>query len=113
MQRRTDGRVARTFLLRVSALAPVPPASRHEDRLLTAAEVAELLAVPESWVREHTLSGRLPHVHLGRYRRYRREAVLAWVTEQEAGGAPWRKHRPRAASERDILRRAEPGPIMK
>jgi excisionase family DNA binding protein len=64
------------------------------DRLLTAAEVAEVLAVPERWVREHTRNGHLPHVRLGRYRRYRSEAVLAYVTAQEAGGEPWRKHRP-------------------
>jgi excisionase family DNA binding protein len=66
------------------------------DRLLTAPEVAELLSVPESWVREHTRSGRIPHVKLGRYTRYRREAVLAWLEEQEAGGAAWRRHTPKA-----------------
>jgi excisionase family DNA binding protein len=65
------------------------------DRLLTAAEVAELLAVPERWVRDHTRSGLLPCVTIGRYRRYRREAVLAWVEENEQGGAAWRRHKPR------------------
>ncbi|MBA2295487.1 MAG: helix-turn-helix domain-containing protein [Actinobacteria bacterium] len=64
------------------------------DRLLDAGEIAELLHVPERWVREHTRSGLLPHVQLGRYRRYRREAVLAWVDAQEIGGAAWRRHRP-------------------
>jgi excisionase family DNA binding protein len=64
------------------------------DRLLDAAEVAELLHVPERWVREHTRNGHLPHLQLGRYRRYRREAVLAWLDEQQRGGAAWRKHRP-------------------
>jgi excisionase family DNA binding protein len=68
------------------------------DRLLTAEELAELLSVPVSWVREHTRSGQIPHVQLGRYRRYRREAVLAWVEEQEAGGAAWRKHKPKATA---------------
>lgn len=68
------------------------------DRLLTADEVAELLAVPERWVREHTRGGLIPHVRLGRYRRYRRDAVLAWIVEQEAGGAAWRKHRPQSRS---------------
>jgi excisionase family DNA binding protein len=65
------------------------------DRLMTAEEVAALLAVPERWVREHTRSGLLPYVPLDRYRRYRRDAVLAWVHDQERGGAAWRKHRPR------------------
>ena len=55
------------------------------ERLLTAGEVAELLAVPESWVREATREGRLPHVCLGRYRRYERAAIERWLTEQRAG----------------------------
>jgi excisionase family DNA binding protein len=64
------------------------------DRLLTAQEVAEMLSVPTRWVREHSRSGLIPHVQLGRYVRYRREAVLDWISEQESGGVAWRKHRP-------------------
>lgn len=67
------------------------------DRLLHAEEVAELLNVPSRWVRDHTRSGLIPHIKLGRYVRYRREAVVAWIGEQEEGGASWRKHRPRPA----------------
>jgi excisionase family DNA binding protein len=63
------------------------------DPLLTASDVAELLSVPESWVREHTRGGRIPHVQLGRYVRYRQEAVVRWVSDQEQ--TAWRKHRPR------------------
>ena len=62
------------------------------DRLLTAADVAELLSVPVSWVREHTRSGRIPHVQLGRYVRYRQETVVSWIGQQEAGA--FRRHRP-------------------
>jgi excisionase family DNA binding protein len=68
------------------------------DRLLTAREVAALLSVPESWVREQTRSGHLPNLPLGRYRRYRRESILEWLHEQEAGGTPWRTHQPRTPS---------------
>ena len=63
------------------------------ERLLTAAEVAELLAVPESWVREHTRNGRLPRVRLGRYIRYRHDAVLAWLDAQETPLRPARGRR--------------------
>jgi excisionase family DNA binding protein len=63
------------------------------DKLLTAEEVAELLSVPLGWVRAHTRNGHLPHVQLGRYRRYRRSAVLGYIAAQETGGAVWRKHR--------------------
>jgi excisionase family DNA binding protein len=58
------------------------------DRLLTAHEVAELLAVPVSWVRESTRSGAMPHVELGRYRRYRREDVERWLEECSRPGRP-------------------------
>jgi excisionase family DNA binding protein len=57
------------------------------ERLLTAVEVAELLAVPVSWVREATRDGRLPHLALGRYRRYSRAAIETWLCEQQAGPA--------------------------
>jgi len=80
------------------AIAVEVQADTAPDRLLTAAEVADLLSVPESWVREHTRAGYLPHLALGRYRRYRRGAVLRWLAEQEAGGAAWRKYRPRTPS---------------
>ena len=49
------------------------------SRLLTAAEVAALLSVPRSWVYEQAREGRIPVVTLGRYRRFREEAILAWV----------------------------------
>ena len=51
------------------------------DRLLTAKQVADLLAVPESWVREATREGRIPHLRLGRYRRYQPAAIDAWLAE--------------------------------
>jgi excisionase family DNA binding protein len=57
------------------------------DRLLTAAEVADVLAVPLSWVREATRDGRLPHLKLGRYRRYQAAAIEAWLAQQERGGS--------------------------
>ncbi len=52
--------------------------------LLNASEVAELLGVPKSWVYEQSRTGRIPTVTLGRYRRYRREAIEAWVEQIEA-----------------------------
>jgi excisionase family DNA binding protein len=71
------------------------PSATKDERLLTATDVAELLAVPERWVRDNTRLGLIPHVRLGRYVRYRRAAVLAWIDEQERGGAAGRRSRPR------------------
>jgi excisionase family DNA binding protein len=62
-------------------LPELPP-----DRLLDDREAAELLNVPKSWVGEEARAGRLPHVKLGRYRRYVRAELLEWVEEQKAGG---------------------------
>lgn len=65
--------------------------------LLTAAEVAEFLNVPESWVREQTRNGArrgngMPHLRLGRYVRFEEDAVRDWLADQRSGR--WRKHRP-------------------
>jgi len=64
------------------------------DRLLTAKQVADLLAVPESWVREATREGRIPHLRLGRYRRYQPAAIDAWLAEN--------RHDGKAVSSRDL-----------
>jgi excisionase family DNA binding protein len=66
------------------------------EPLLAAEDVATLLNVPVSWVREHTREGHIPHVRLGRYIRYQRAGVIAWVESQANGGGPmFRKHVPR------------------
>lgn len=56
---------------------------RMNERLMEAREVADMLGVAESWVRAQTRAGRIPHVPLGRWRRYRREAIQRWIEEQE------------------------------
>jgi excisionase family DNA binding protein len=55
------------------------------DRLLDDAETAELLNVPRSWVGEAARAGRLPHVMLGRYRRFDRADLLAWLEANKTG----------------------------
>ena len=54
-------------------------------RLLSAAEVAEMLGVPTSWVYEQSRQGRIPTVALGRYRRFRQEAIVSWIEQLESG----------------------------
>lgn len=69
------------------------------ERLLNAEDLAAMLHVPVSWVREHTRSGAIPHVPLGRYKRYDRDEVLAWVESLKAGGGPaFRRHKPAGMS---------------
>ena len=58
------------------------------ERLLDANEVADLLNVPVSWVRESTRSRAMPCVRLGRYVRFERDAVIAWLKECRQPGRP-------------------------
>jgi predicted DNA-binding transcriptional regulator AlpA len=64
-------------------LTPEHP-SRGGPPLLTAAEVGALLGVPTTWVYEQSRLGRIPTVSLGRYKRYRPEAIQDWVAQLEA-----------------------------
>jgi excisionase family DNA binding protein len=57
------------------------------DRLLTADEVADRLGVRPDWVWAQARAGRIPHVRLGRYRRFRESALEAWLRDLETGGA--------------------------
>jgi excisionase family DNA binding protein len=56
------------------------------DKLLDAGEVAELLRVSRRWVEDAARRGDIPKVQLGRFIRFRLEAVLAWLEAQERGG---------------------------
>lgn len=55
------------------------------DRLLTAEEVAERLGMKTAWVWAQARAGRIPHVRLGRYRRFRESAVEEWLLTLETG----------------------------
>jgi excisionase family DNA binding protein len=57
------------------------------DRLLTAEEIAERLGMKTQWVWAQARAGRIPHVRLGRYRRFRESAVEAWLQDLEASSA--------------------------
>jgi excisionase family DNA binding protein len=60
--------------------------SKYE--LMTVHQVAELLQVPLSWVygrlRKRSL-GKLPGYRLGKYWRFDKEEVLAWLAQQREG----------------------------
>jgi excisionase family DNA binding protein len=52
-------------------------------RLLTVEEVADRLGVRKEWVWAQARAGRIPHVRLGRYRRFREEAIEDWLRQLE------------------------------
>lgn len=51
--------------------------------LLTAREVAAMLRVTPGWVYAATRRNAIPHMRLGRYVRYRRVAIEAWMASIE------------------------------
>jgi excisionase family DNA binding protein len=56
-------------------------------KLLTAEEVAERLGVGVKWVWAQARAGAIPHVKLGRYQRFRPEAIDRWIADLERGGS--------------------------
>lgn len=57
------------------------------DGLLTAEQVASLLQVTPAWVYAETRGKRISHLRLGRYVRYRRAALAAWMDDVEQASA--------------------------
>jgi excisionase family DNA binding protein len=57
--------------------------------LLTPQEVADLLQVRRSWVYDAARRDVIPHVRLGRYVRFRKESLEAWLAEQERQPDRW------------------------
>jgi len=55
--------------------------------LLTAEEVASLLRMTPAWVYAQTRRRRIPHLRLGRYVRYRREALDEWIEQVESSSS--------------------------
>jgi excisionase family DNA binding protein len=54
-------------------------------KLLTAEELAAHLGVQPSWVNKAARANRLPHVRIGRYRRFRWPDIEAWLEHQRRG----------------------------
>ena len=59
--------------------------STAERRLLSADEVATRLGVQPSWVSKAARANRIPHVRVGRYRRFRWSDNETWLEERQAG----------------------------
>jgi excisionase family DNA binding protein len=53
--------------------------------LIDAEAAAQLLGVPETWVREKARLGRLPCIRLGRYVRFDPDELIAWARARKSG----------------------------
>ena len=53
--------------------------------LLTADEVAVKLGMDKEWIWEQSRRDRIPTIRLGRFYRYREDAIDAWLASMERG----------------------------
>jgi excisionase family DNA binding protein len=61
---------------------------KDDGELLTVAEVAHMFKVPNSWVYERCREGAihpLPHLKLGKYLRFSKSALLAYMDSVRRG----------------------------
>ena len=72
-------------------------------RLIDADEVARKLHIGRDWVYAEVRAGRIPHIRLGRYVRFREDSIEGWLGELEdaslaatnqSGRAPRKRPRP-------------------
>jgi excisionase family DNA binding protein len=83
-------------LLPDSDAATAAPLSDDLHELLTVDEVAALLKVSKSWVYEHvrsSVSGRLPAVKLGKYVRFDRDDIRAYLNAKREARHPLHSRR--------------------
>lgn len=53
---------------------------------LTVQEAADLLRVPVSWLYERTRTNSVPRIKLGKYLRFDRDELAAWIDELRRDG---------------------------
>ena|SRR5438132_5299620 len=70
---------------RAQILEPGGRSQTANGSLLFAADVAALVGMTTDWVYAETRAGRIPHLTLGRYYRYRSDSIDAWLREIEQG----------------------------
>lgn len=58
------------------------------NEFMTAEEIAEYMRLPQSTVYKLAQEGKLPGFKVGRHWRFRREAVMQWIREQEQAVTP-------------------------
>jgi len=78
--------VAVAAIDRAQELAEAPPPAEGGQRLLDADDIAAYIGMTTDWIYREVRAGRLPHIRLGRYVRFRRESIDAWLEASERGG---------------------------
>ena len=55
-----------------------------DPQLLSLPALAEILKLPESWIKTEADAGRIPHLKIGRRYRFNRKAVVALLADRAA-----------------------------
>ena len=76
--RSSAGRIHAQSARREQHDAPTPAKALSANQLMTAGQLAERWQVPKGQVYRLTRDGQIPVVRLGRYFRYRLDAIEAW-----------------------------------
>jgi hypothetical protein len=69
--------IATAVVAKIGA-GPAPP-------LLNADQAGELLNLPPSWLLSEARANRVPNIRLGKYVRFRRDDLLAWIDGRSVG----------------------------
>lgn len=70
---------------RLQAEAPMPPTASGPAELLVVEDIERITGMKRDWIYGEVRAGRLPHVRLGRYVRFRPESIAAWLESIERG----------------------------
>jgi excisionase family DNA binding protein len=66
-----------------TGVEPERVGERAMEPMLTIQQASELLNVPVGWLYERTRKQEIPHAKLGKYIRFNRAVLLAWVAAQQ------------------------------
>ena len=55
-------------------------------KLIGVKEVSETTGLPASWIYSQAAAGRIPHLKLGKYLKFRPQEIAAWLETHRRGG---------------------------
>ncbi len=65
-----------------SRLQGIVPAGKADSVIMDVEELAAMLKVNTSWVYKQVQFKSIPHFHAGKYPRFKRKEIDAWILEQ-------------------------------
>ena len=66
---------------------PIKDASTNDESLMDIDDTARYLKTGKHWIYDRTRQGLIPHIKLGKYLRFSKSAIDAWLADQYRGPA--------------------------